>query len=115
MPDFTALYLAYTYVIMYNSYDHQTGRRTTITGFSTITIFFFLQSGLTALEQHCRSLVKYMNTHLMKVGKVLGIERRVTTIVSGYTKRLNCCIKHHYLNYFQTPIRNMSKNKNLIN
>lgn len=50
-------------------------------------IFPFLKPGLTALEQHyeCRSLVKYINTHMKKVRKALGIERRVTTIVSRHS------------------------------
>ena len=50
-------------------------------------IFPILRPGLSALEQHyeCRSLVKYINTHVRKIGIALGLERRLTTIVSRHS------------------------------
>ena len=42
---------------------------------------------LTALEQHycCRSFVKFINDRMKRMGKQLGITRKVTTIVSPHS------------------------------
>ena len=42
---------------------------------------------LIALEQHycCRSFVKFINDRMKRIGKQLGITRKVTTIVSRHS------------------------------
>ena len=49
-------------------------------------VFPILEPGMTALEQHycCRSFVKFINDRMKKMGKQLGIIRKVTTIVSRH-------------------------------
>ena len=50
-------------------------------------VFPILELGMTALEQHycCRSFVKFINDRMKRMGKQLGITRKVTTIVSRHS------------------------------